>query len=134
MGREQTRATNSKFVSVMMCFPPIFRSTLWLSTVPIAKIAPSHVDIDAERIPIRPHPPRKTGILCVSSLMTASGSGSHKAQVGNPSAIWQVCVSRSKVDIDQSIQSHFQRHKSISASICIHLTSVSYDAYWESGP
>jgi hypothetical protein len=47
MGREATRAANSKFASVTRREPkgrksPTFLKTLWLITVPIANIAPSH--------------------------------------------------------------------------------------------
>lgn len=53
----------------------------------MAKIAPSHVDMDAATIPMRHQPPKKAGASCVSSLINAFGSGSHRAQVGRARAI-----------------------------------------------
>ena len=53
-------------------------------TVPMAKIAPSAVDMEAATIPIRHQAPKKGFVSCVKSLIKASGSGNHSPQVGSP--------------------------------------------------
>ena len=58
------------------------RRMLCEHTVPIARIAPSDVLIDAATMPMRHQPPMKVGASCVSSLRFAIGSGSHIAHVG----------------------------------------------------
>mmetsp|Transcript_20864 Transcript_20864/g.31332 ORF Transcript_20864/g.31332 Transcript_20864/m.31332 type:complete len:88 (+) Transcript_20864:786-1049(+) len=70
-----------------------FLTTLCEKTVPMARIAPSQVDIEAAMIATRAHPPKNAGASCVSILMNALGSGSHNAQVGNARALEQVSVS-----------------------------------------
>mmetsp|Transcript_24818 Transcript_24818/g.37085 ORF Transcript_24818/g.37085 Transcript_24818/m.37085 type:complete len:101 (+) Transcript_24818:746-1048(+) len=70
-------------VSFVMKLNLTWRSRLLLSTVPMASMAPSAVDMEAATIPMRHQPPRKEGILCVSTLMKASASGTHMAHVGS---------------------------------------------------
>ena len=53
-------------------------------TVPMAKIAPSAVDMEAATIPIKHQAPRKAGASCVKSLMKAESSGIQAPQVGRP--------------------------------------------------
>ena len=58
--------------------------TLCENTVPMARMAPSHVDIDAATIPIKAHAPKKLGASWVRSFTYAKASGFHMAQVGKP--------------------------------------------------
>lgn len=53
-------------------------------TVPIAKIAPSAVDMEAATIPMRHQAPKTEFVSCVKSLIKAKLSGTHSAQVGSP--------------------------------------------------
>lgn len=92
IGIELIRAAVSRFFSVIRFSPKgkkleQFLMTLCERTVPMAKIAPSQVDILALTIPIKPQPPRKAGATFVSNLITAPSSGSHNAHVGRPRAM-----------------------------------------------
>ena len=61
--------------------------------MPIAKMAPSHVDMLAATIPIIAHAPSPGGTSFTSSFTKAFSSGSHSAHVGSPSPVWQLSVS-----------------------------------------
>jgi hypothetical protein len=61
------------------------RTMLLAQTVPMARIAPSAVDMEAAAIPIMHQAPKKGGAWWINSLMNASCSGFQRPQVGKPS-------------------------------------------------